>query len=525
MSPPFGMTSNKNSARAAEADTSVPVVEDHPLLEVRGMTKSFPGVRALDGVDFDLHSGEVLAVVGENGAGKSTLMKILAGVEQADAGSMRVNGQVLTPRSVHDAIEAGVALIHQDLNLAGNLDIASNICLGREPRKFGLIDRRAVAATARRSLEAVGLDEPTDRRVDDLSIGRRQLVEIAKALSVDARVLIMDEPTSSLSLHETEQLFTVVRQLRAQGVGIIYISHRLAEVEDIADRVMILRDGRVSGRIDQGKISRQTMVQHMIGRALAGYGRQQRFPLGRTRLEVHGLRTTRHPTMSVDLHLRASEIVGIAGLVGAGRTELLESIFGIVPPIQGSIKIDGCDVTIDSPRDAIAAGLALVPEDRQLHGLILDQTLRSNLGLAELIRHARKGFVNRRRERFTSTRMVERLRIGAFGDRQITSTLSGGNQQKVSLGKWLALEGGILLLDEPTRGVDVGARAEIYRIMEEMAGRGVSILFASSDLEEIIAMSDRVLVMRDGAITGELAGTERDEEKIMRLATTERDVA
>jgi ribose transport system ATP-binding protein len=496
---------------------------DEPVLRVRGVVKSFPGVRALDGVDLDLRAGEVLAVVGENGAGKSTLMKILAGVERADAGTMRLHDRLLAPRSVHDAIEAGVALMHQELNLAGNLDITSNICLGREPRRWGLIDRAAARATARRALDAVGLDEPPERRVDELTIGHRQLVEIAKALSIDARILIMDEPTSSLSASETERLFGVVRQLRARGVGVIYISHRLAEVEAIADRVVVLRDGRVSGRLEPDELGpgmRETIVRHMIGRDLAGSVRARSIAPGAVRLAVRGLRTRRHPAAVVDLDVRAGEMVGLAGLVGAGRTELLAAIFGADPPLAGTVSVDGRATAIRAPAHAIARGLGLVPEDRQLHGLFVEESVRRNLGLTELARHARAGFVDRARERTTSARLIERLRIRATSDHQVTGTLSGGNQQKVVLGKWLALEPGVLVLDEPTRGVDVGARAEIYALMERMVADGVAILFASSDLEEIIALSDRVLVMRDGAVTGELPRDGLDEEAIMRLATS-----
>ena len=496
----------------------MPVAADHPLLAVRGIEKSFPGVRALAGVDLDLRAGEVLAVVGENGAGKSTLMKILAGVERADAGSIRLNDRVVAPRTVHEAIEAGVALIHQELNLAGNLDIASNICLGREPHKLGLIDRTAVRATARRSLDAVGLDEPPERRVDELAIGHRQLVEIAKAISIEARVLIMDEPTSSLTLGETERLFAVVRQLRDRGVGIIYISHRLAEVERIADRVVVLRDGRVSARLDRGAIDRETMVHHMIGRALSGYARQQRPAAARLRLEIKDFRTTAHPAATANLHVRAGEIVGIAGLVGAGRTELLESIFGIAPPRAGTVLVDGRRVLIRTPRDAIRRGLALVPEDRLLHGLIVEQTLRHNLGLAGLARHARAGFVDRGHERDTSRRMIEQLHIRAASDRQIIGTLSGGNQQKVALARLLHHDVDILCLDEPTRGVDVTSKSEIYQLMAKLVSEGKSILMVSSYLPELLGVCDRIAVMYRGELKECRPVSEWDEHRLLTAA-------
>lgn len=499
--------------------------ESESLIVANGICKSFSDVRALDSVDLELASGEILAVVGENGAGKSTLMKILAGVIRPNTGNMVVSGKPYKPRTVQDALETGICLIHQELNLAGNLDIASNICLGREPSRFGFIKREALRNRAQRAMKEIAFDESVDRRVDELTIGQRQLVEIAKALSMDTRVLIMDEPTSSLSIRETNQLFEVVRQLRSRGVGIIYISHRLAEVEAIADRVLVLRDGCVSGQLKHDEIDRERMMQLMIGRDFASDKRKTHVEFGEPRLQLSHLRTSTFPEATISLHVRAGEIVGLAGLVGAGRTELLETIFGIENPIGGAVFVDGKEQTIRTTGKAITTGLALVPEDRQLHGLIVEHTIRENINLADLSRSAWMGFVNRKRQRTIAEEIFNKVQIRAINDRQITGTLSGGNQQKVVLGKWLAMKPDILLLDEPTRGVDVGARSEIYRIIEELAARGTAILFASSDLEEMIALADRALVMRDGVITGELTAAQITEEAIMRLATISEDAA
>ena len=490
-----------------------------PLLEARSLTKSFPGVRALKGVSLTVERGEVLAVIGENGAGKSTLMKILAGVQTADSGEILLDGQPVALRSVHDALASGIALIHQELNLADNLDVAANIFLGREPRRFGLIDTARTHREAKQFLDAVGLDVRPDTLVSTLAIGQQQLVEIAKALSTNARVLIMDEPTSSLSAREAENLFKVIRDLRTRGVSIVYISHRLGEVKRLADRVTVLRDGENSGGLAREEINHAAMVKLMVGRDLSQFYPHAPHQPGEVALQVDRLRTPAHPRHEVSFTVRAGEIVGLAGLVGAGRTEVLLSLFGVTPALGGTIRVGGKEVSPASPQEAIEAGLALVPEDRKKQGVVLEMPVRENVSLASLRRDQRNGFLNHRRETELSTEMIGAMRIKTPSDRQVVQFLSGGNQQKVVLGKWLAIQPRVLFLDEPTRGIDVGAKQEIYRLMEELARKGVAILFVSSEMEEILGMSDRVLVMHEGRLTGELQRNELSEEAVMQLAT------
>ncbi|MDF2375732.1 MAG: sugar ABC transporter ATP-binding protein [Verrucomicrobiales bacterium] len=489
------------------------------LLEVLGISKSFPGVRALHEVGFSVDRGEVVALLGENGAGKSTLMKILAGVQPADRGEISIDGKMVKVSSVEEGLAQGIALIHQELNLATNLSVGANIFLGREPKKRGLIDEKTIAAESRKYLDKVGLDVPPETLVGDLTIGKQQLVEIAKALSTDARILIMDEPTSSLSQRETGRLFEVVKDLRGNGVSIVYISHRLAEVIELADRVVVLRDGENAGELKKDEVTHDTMVSLMVGRDLSQFYAHMPLDAGEMVLSVSGLRTPVHPGHELNFELKAGEIVGLAGLVGAGRTELLESLFGIAPAVGGTIEVNGAAVTISNPRDAIEAGLALVPEDRKQQGLILDMAVADNLSLVSLERDQRKGFLNFDAENAISKEMVERMRIKTPSDRQIVRFLSGGNQQKVVIGKWLAMKPGVLLLDEPTRGIDIGAKQEIYALMEELAEQGVAILFVSSEMEEVLGMADRVLVMHEGQLTGELKRDQMSEEAILHLAT------
>ncbi len=484
------------------------------------MGKRFPGVRALHQVSLQLEAGEVLAVLGENGAGKSTLMKILAGVQLADEGELLVDGKPAQISSVGDAMDLGISLIHQELNLATNLSIGANIFLGREPLKRGLIDDATIDRESKRFLEMVGLDADPRELVENLTIGRQQLVEIAKALSTKARVLIMDEPTSSLSQTEAERLFTVVKDLRSQGVSIIYISHRLGEVIELADRVTVLRDGENAGELQREAITHDAMVQLMVGREVSQFYARTIHQPGEFALEVRNLRTPIHPTHELSFAIKAGEVVGMAGLVGAGRSEMLNTVFGVTPPLGGEVRVNGQLVDLQSPIDAISAGLALVPEDRKQQGLILDMSVRENLSLASLKRDSlRRHFLNDDREAEISESMIRQMRIKTPNASQMVRYLSGGNQQKVVLGKWLALEPKVLLLDEPTRGIDIGAKQEIYSLMENLAERGVAILFVSSELEEVIGMSDRALVMHEGQITGELRREELSEEAIMQLAT------
>ena len=491
-----------------------------PLLEVEKVCKRFAGVQALQDVSLSLGEGEVLAVLGENGAGKSTLMKILAGVQQSDSGGIRLNGELVQLDSCRSAMGHGIVLIHQELNLADNLDIGANIFLGREPRRFGLIDRRTIAKESKRFLDMVGLNESPNKLVGELTIGRQQMVEIAKALSTNAKVLIMDEPTSSLSGGETERLFEVVKDLRRRGVSIIYISHRLGEVIELADRVTILRDGKNAGDLAKQEITHDNMVRLMVGRDVSKIFQRKATPVHDVLLKVTDLVTPTWPQHRISFEVKAGEIVGISGLVGAGRTEVLRCLFGIDRAISGQVELGGVKLELNKPYDAIRQGVGLVPEDRKKEGLVLEMPISSNIGLAGLRKYQFAfGILNKRQENEDAVKMIRQLRIRTPNAAQIVQLLSGGNQQKVVIGKWLALGPRLLLLDEPTRGIDVGAKQEIYRLMEELASEGLAILFVSSEMEEILGMSDRVLVMHEGRISGELARKDLSEESVMYLAT------
>ena len=490
-----------------------------PLLEVKGLTKSFPGVLALRGVSLHLKKGEVLSLIGENGAGKSTLMKILAGVQPADSGEYFIEGRPVNFQNVRDAMNRGIALIHQELNLASNLDLAANIFLGREPNKKGIIQDNEIREEATKYLQRVGLELPTDTITGTLPIGKQQLVEIAKALSCDARVLIMDEPTSSLSQKETETLFEVVKDLKNQGISVIYISHRLGEVIELSDRVTVFRDGENAGDLAKEEINHENMVRLMVGRDLSEFYDRQIHQPGKTVLQAREIISPAHSTIPVSFEVRAGEIVGIAGLVGAGRTELLQTIFGVTPALGGELELDGKSFRPQCPADAINAGIALAPEDRKQHGLVLPMTVRENSSLPSLERDQTKGFLNQEAELKISEKAVEQMQIKTPSIEQIARFLSGGNQQKIVLGKWLAMNPKLLMLDEPTRGIDVGAKREIYKLMEKLAGEGMAILFVSSEMEEVLGMADRAYIMHEGKISGELDRNELSEESIMNLAT------
>jgi ribose transport system ATP-binding protein len=496
-----------------------------PLLEASDIRKQFPGVLALDGVSAHLHAGEVLALVGENGAGKSTLMKILAGVYQPDAGTLRLEGNLVRFPSVIEAMRAGVALIHQELNLAENLSVAANLFLGRERTFAGplhLLNRSAMSEAATQLLRRVGLPpQLADTLVGTLAPGQKQLVEIARALSLNAKIIIMDEPTSSLTQGETDRLYEVIDELKRTGVAIVYISHRLAEVKRVADRVTVLRDGRNAGELRKEEISHDAIVSRMVGRDLKQiYPHSKRSPSrDKPRLELRNLRYRGGPSHSVSLQFAPGEIVGMAGLVGAGRTELAEAVFGIRPISFGEVLLNDQTLSIRRPQDAIEAGILLVPEDRRLHGLILAEGAGFNVSLPNLDRVNIGPLVSRSSERRLAQAEVDRLRVKTPHLRQAVGLLSGGNQQKVVLGKWLARDPKVLILDEPTRGVDVGARGEIYAIIDELANSGVTVWMISSDLEEILGMSDRVVVLHEGRLAGELSRQQLSEEAVMRLAT------
>ena len=494
--------------------------ESHELLlEVRDLKKSFPGVLALKGVSLTLGKGEVLSLIGENGAGKSTLMKILAGVQPADSGDYLIDGKKVDFKNVREAMNYGIALIHQELNLASNLDLASNIFLGREPCWKGLINQEKLHSEAAKFLKKVGLELPVETITGSLPIGKQQLVEIAKALSCNARVLIMDEPTSSLSQKETETLFDVVKDLRKQGISVIYISHRLGEVKELSDRVTVFRDGENAGELNKDEIEHDSMVRLMVGRELSEfYDREVQTP-GNCVLKAREIISPSYPRIPISLEVNAGEIVGIAGLVGAGRTELLQTFFGVTPSLGGELEIKGEVFSPNSPLDAVKAGLALAPEDRKQHGLVLPMSVRENASLPSLERDQKLGFLDHSAEEKIADTAVEQMKVKTPHIEQPVRFLSGGNQQKIVLGKWLAMNPKLLMLDEPTRGIDIGAKREIYKLMEKLATQGIAILFVSSEMEEVLGMADRVYVMHEGRISGELKKEEMSEESIMQLAT------
>ena len=492
-----------------------------PVLELRGIHKRFPGVHALRGVGLEVRAGEVVALLGENGAGKSTLMKIVGGVERPDAGDVLIDGVPTVIGDVQAATAHGIAFIHQELNLLDNLDVAGNVLLGREPTRGGvlrLVDRRTMHDSVEPYLAQLGLGVRPDTPVASLSIAQQQLVEIAKALSLNARVLIMDEPTSSLTLAETARLHEVVAGLRARGVAAIYITHRLGEVQAIADRAVVLRDGTNAGALAREELTHDNMIRLMVGRDLDTAHQPTHADGPRDYFTVEALRTRRYPQHTVSFGVARGEILGVAGLVGAGRSEVARAIAGVEPPIAGTITLEGARVAIADPADAIGRGVFLVPEDRRQAGLVVASSIRENVSLAALPRYATYGLVSDAREREAVGAMCRQLQVKAPSIEVATATLSGGNQQKVALAKWLLLGPRVLIVDEPTRGIDVGAKAEIYRLLRDLARQGVSIVMISSDMEEVLLLSDRVAVMCEGRLTGVLERPDCTEPRIMALA-------
>lgn len=491
---------------------------------MRGIGKSFPGVVALDRVDFHLHAGEVVALVGENGAGKSTLMKILGGILTPDAGEILIEGRPVLIDSVSQSMSHGIGLIHQELNVLENLDVAGNVFLGREPvrggwrKPFRTIDRARMNRETQRVLQRLGLAIAPETPLDRLTIAQQQLVEIAKALSLDARLLIMDEPTSSLTTVETATLLALVRELKAHGVSIIYISHRLGEVAEIADRVVVLRDGRNAGQLEGDRINHDSMVQLMVGRELRHEYQPPAHSLENDYFIVEGLVTAKYPRHSLSFSVAKGEILGFAGLIGAGRSEMAQAIFGVDRRLAGRITLAGREVRIDSSRDAIRQGIYLIPEDRRQAGLVVERAVRENVTLPALSSYARRGWIDLAKEREAARSLCAELKVKASSIEDPVSSLSGGNQQKVVLAKWLQREPRVMIFDEPTRGIDVGAKAEFYALMRGLAVKGVAIVVISSELEEILGLADRIAVMHEGEITGILERHDCTEENVMRLA-------
>jgi ribose transport system ATP-binding protein len=494
---------------------------DKPLLQMQGIEKSFPGVKALDKVDLTVYAGEVVALIGENGAGKSTLMNILGGVLEQDSGTIKINGQPVVIKNVSDAIKLGIGFIHQELNILDNLSIAGNIFLGREPTWLGplkLINRKKMWANTEPYLKQLGLNLPPKTVLSQMSIAQQQMVEVAKALSLNARLLIMDEPTSSLTLTETKKLFEVIRQLRSSGVSIIYISHRLSEVKECADRVVGLRDGANVGSLEQDKITHDNMVRLMIGRKLEDFFVSPKAQAKDNYFSVSDLATQRYPRHKITFEASRGEILGFAGLVGAGRTEMAHAIFGVDASVDGSVSAGGEKLRIRCAGDAIENGIYLIPEDRRKSGLVTDMTFRENITLPDLKSFSTLGLIQRKRETSVSEKQCEKLKMKITSVETLVKNLSGGNQQKVVLAKWLALKPKVVIFDEPTRGIDVGSKAEIYHLMRELADNGVVIVMISSDMEEILGVSDRIAVMHEGQITGILTRDKFEEEAVMRLA-------
>ncbi|MCW1931977.1 sugar ABC transporter ATP-binding protein [Pararhodobacter zhoushanensis] len=496
------------------------MTHDPITLTLSGITKIYPGAVALDSVDLSIRGGEVVGLVGENGAGKSTLMKVLGGTIAADAGQITVDGVSHAALTPVQAAALGIAFVHQELNPFTNLDVAGNVLLGREIRRgrLGWMDRKAMSRKVAGILETLGTRFGPDDPVLGLSLADQQMIEIAKALSTDARLIILDEPTSSLTLSETERLLEVVCDLRARGAAVLFITHRLSEIEAVADRVVGLRDGRNAGGLPREDITRDAMVRLMIGRDVKRVCQPVDHRPGTPVLEARGIRTEAFPERDVDLTLNGGEILGLAGLVGAGRSELARVLFGIDAGRGGTIAVNGRPLARQSVADAIAAGVCLVPEDRKGQGLLLDFAICDNIALPSLSRLAPGGRLRPKAETALAEASRERLRIKASNLRRAVAELSGGNQQKVVLAKWLAMEPKVLIFDEPTRGIDVGSKAEVYELMRALADRGVAILMISSDMEEVIGVSDRVAVMCRGRMAGTLDRGAVSEEAILHLA-------
>jgi ribose transport system ATP-binding protein len=490
------------------------------IVEVSGVSKGFPGVLALDNVSFNLKAGEVLALLGENGAGKSTLMKILSGIYEKDSGTIKVFGEEVYDMSPKKAQELGVAIIHQELNMCSHLTVAENIFLGREKTKSGILSDKEMEKQAKGILDKLNMDIAPDTVVGDLAVSKQQMVEIAKALSTNAKILIMDEPTSALTSKEIDDLFRIIRQLKSEGCAIVYISHRLEELQHIVDRVTILRDGQYITSMDFGDTNLEEIIANMVGREI-----KEKFPRisckkGKKIFEVKNLNAGKM-VRDVSFELYEGEIVGIAGLMGAGRTETTRAIFGVDAKESGEIILDGKPITINKPMDAIRAGIVLAPEDRKKDGLCTKLSIRENIALPNLdIICDKLGIVNRKKEKVMTQKAVSDLRIKTPNTEINAGSLSGGNQQKVVVGKWLARNSRVVIFDEPTRGIDVAAKVEIYNLMNELKRQGIGVLFVSSEMPEVMGISDKIIVMCDGKVTGEMITEEATQDAILKYATS-----
>jgi ribose transport system ATP-binding protein len=506
---------------AAAAASTTPVASAQPFLKLSGLRKTYPGVVALADFSLDVAPGEIIGLVGENGAGKSTLMKILGGVTPPDRGTIEIDGSPHDRLTVAGSIAAGISFVHQELNLFGNLDVAANVYFGREPTRGGplrFVDEARLHRVVQPYLDLLGANFPATALVSSLSLAQQQMVEIAKALSFNSRLLILDEPTSSLPIAETEKLLDVMRRLRNEGISIFFISHRLNEIVAVCDRVVVLRDGKLAGGLGKGEITHDAMVKLMVGRDLRVAYLPPKVEKGDVVLAARNVRTSTYPHREVSLELHSGEVLGLAGLVGAGRTELARTFFGIDQTLGGELLLDGNPIRIASSADAIRHGIFLVPEDRKGSGILLDLPISENISLPNLPFYARSGMVSADAEKKQAEASKRELDIRAPSVATRTGSLSGGNQQKVVLAKWLAMKPRVMIFDEPTRGIDIGAKSEIYRLMRALADNGVAVLMISSDMEEVIGVSDRIAVMHEGNISGILGRDKFSEENILRLA-------
>lgn len=490
------------------------------ILKMRGIQKYFSGVHALNGVDFDLQAGEVHALMGENGAGKSTLIKVLCGIHKRDGGSIELFGEEVDFNNIAEAQDAGISVIHQELNMMNHLTVAQNIYIGREPRKRGLIDDKKMLKDAQELFNRLGVKIDPATRLGNLTVGKQQMVEIAKAVSHECKLLILDEPTAALTQPEVEELFEIMNDLRSKGIGMIYVSHRMDEINRISDRVTVMRDGEYVGTLITKDTTKDEIVKMMVGRVI--YGEQKTVSTvpadAPVVLEVEHLNAGRE-VQDVSFHLRKGEILGFAGLMGAGRTEVARALYGADPKDSGTVRIDGRKVNIRNPEEAVRNGICYLSEDRKRYGLMLDKSVTDNSAIASVDDYIRAGLIDDKKMEQRSRETNERLKTKTPSMDQLLKNLSGGNQQKVIVARWLMKNSDIFIFDEPTRGIDVGAKSEIYNLMDELAKQGKSIIMISSELAEVLRMSDRIMVMCEGRKTGELDISEATQENIMQLCT------